>query len=117
MADKQRNYDLTYLEELSAGDSNFVKSIITQFVAEAPNIIEKIKVYTEQRKWPELNYQVHKFASNLAFIGLHDIKDEISKVEASSKNLTDLAEIPAIVDIIVQRCEIAINALKKDFEL
>jgi len=117
MADNLRNYDLTYLEELSAGDSGFVRSIITQFVSEAPLAIKKIKAYVEQRKWLDLNYEIHKFGSNLAFIGLNDIKNEVSKVEISSKNLSDLAEIPVLVDIIVQRCELAIASLTKDFEL
>ncbi len=117
MTEKPGNYDLTYLEELSAGDPGFVKSIITQFVSEAPIAIEKIKINTEQGKWSELNEQVHKFSSNLAFIGLNDIKKELNKVESASKNLTDLAEIPALVDIIVQRCESAIISLTKDFEL
>ena len=117
MNDKLRNYDLSYLEELSAGDSAFIKNIVTQFVAETPDVITKIKASTLQHNWALLNSLMHKFASSLSFIGLNEIKDEVKKVEASSKNLAELDEIPALVNTIVGRCELAIDWLKKDFEL
>ena len=115
--DKSQHYDLTYLEELSAGDPSFVKSILTQFISEAPDVIIKIKTSALEKNWYELNYQMHKFATNLAFVGLNDIKDELNKVEIFSKNKTNLDEIPHLVNIILQRCELAIISLKKDFEL
>jgi len=117
MDDKLRNYDLSYLEELSAGDTAFIKSIISQFVAETPDVIANIKASTLQHNWALLNSLMHKFASSLSFIGLNEINEDVKKVENSSKNLSELAEIPALIDKIVERCEIAIDWLKKDFEL
>jgi HPt (histidine-containing phosphotransfer) domain-containing protein len=110
-------YDLTYLEELSAGDPLFIKSIITQFVAEAPIVIKKIQLAAFQKNWTELAYLVHKFSSNLAFVGLNDISEEVNMLEVFSKNHTDLAAIPGLIEILVNRCELAIYSLKKDFEL
>jgi HPt (histidine-containing phosphotransfer) domain-containing protein len=116
MTNNLRNYDLTYLEELSAGDPAFIKSIILQFLDEAPLVLSKIKLHLEQKNWNDLHYQVHKFAPNLAFIGIVDIKEEVNKLEFFAKNKTDLDSIPALVNIITQRCELAISSLKQDFE-
>jgi len=114
---KSASYDLSYLEELSAGDSLFIKSIIKQFIAEAPEVIQKMVTASNEQNWDDLAYQVHKFVPNLAFIGIHDIKEEMNKLELYSKQRTDLAAIPRLLDILMKRCESAINSLKIDFEL
>jgi HPt (histidine-containing phosphotransfer) domain-containing protein len=110
-------YDLTYLEELSAGDPLFIRDIITQFVAEAPIVIKKIQIAAFQENWTELAYLIHKFGPNLAFVGLNDISEEVNMLEQYSKNHTDLAAIPGLIEVLVNRSELAINSLKKDFEL
>jgi HPt (histidine-containing phosphotransfer) domain-containing protein len=111
------SYDLTYLNELSSGDFLFVQNIIKQFIDEAPLAIEEIFNASNEQKWEDLIYQVHKFAPNLAFIGINDISKEITNLESFAKNRSNLAAIPQLVDILRKRCEIAINSLKKDFEL
>ena len=111
------SYDLSYLTELSAGDSSFIQSIISQFIAEAPTVIHNITVASGEQNWDELAYQVHKFAPNLAFIGINDIKEEVNKLEMFSKQRSNLETIPQLVDILSKRCELAINSLRKDFKL
>jgi HPt (histidine-containing phosphotransfer) domain-containing protein len=111
------SYDLTYLIELSAGDSLFVRSIIKQFITEAPLVMEKLANAYKEHNWDDLAYQVHKFAPSLAFIGINDIIDEVNNLELFSKKRSDLTTIPQLVDILRKRCELAINSLKKDFEL
>lgn len=111
------SYDLSYLTELSGGDSSFIQTIIIQFIAEAPTVIHTIAVASSEQNWDELAYQIHKFAPNLAFIGISDIKEEVNKLESFSKLRTDLEAIPQLVDILSKRCELAINSLRKDFKL
>jgi HPt (histidine-containing phosphotransfer) domain-containing protein len=115
--DESKYYNLAYLKELSAGDTLFVRSIVKQFVAEAPLVIQKIVNASREHNWDDLTYQVHKFIPNLAFVGISDIKDEMYNLELFSKNRTDLSTIPQLVNILEKRCELALNSLKKDFEL
>lgn len=110
-------YDLAYLEELASGDYLFIQSIVKQFVTDAPLIIEKINAAYKQQDWNDLTYQVHKFAPNLAFVGINDIKEETDNLELYSKKQINLTTIPLLVDTLRKRCELAINSLKKDFEL
>jgi HPt (histidine-containing phosphotransfer) domain-containing protein len=110
-------YDLSYLEELSAGDVHFVKNIVSQFVLEAPGTLNRIQLALKEQNWVNLNYEIHKFASNLSFVGVNDIRETIFSLEMSAKNQSNLNSIPELVNILVGRCELAINSLKKDFEL
>ena len=114
---KSLNYDLTYLNELSSGDFLFVQSIIKQFVTEAPLVIEKIDTDYKLQNWDDLTFQVHKFAPNLAFVGINDIKEEMIDLEIFSKKQIHLTKIPQLVDILKKRCELAVSSLKRDFEL
>jgi HPt (histidine-containing phosphotransfer) domain-containing protein len=117
MQHESMNYDLTYLEELSSGDFLFVQSIIRQFVTEAPLAIEKISMAYKLKNWDELTYQIHKFAPNLAFVGINDIREETNNLELFSKKQVNLSMIPVLIEILKNRCEIAVNSLKMDFEL
>jgi HPt (histidine-containing phosphotransfer) domain-containing protein len=112
-----KQYNLSYLEELAAGDTQFIRNIVLQLITEIPVFLQEISIALDEKKWEEIAYLVHKFGSNLSVIGIDDIYEKVNRLEILSKSKTNLEEIPELVDILVKRCESAINSLKKDFVL
>ena len=105
------------MNEISAGDKQFVISIISLFVNEAPQVLKNCSVALIHEQWDELHYLVHKFAPNLSFIGINDIKTEMDKLEKNAKRKTNVQEASWLMSVITARCEAAINGLKQDFNL
>ena len=111
------SYDLTYLEEISAGDQQFVKSIISQFILEAPAVLDRIKTALQAENWADMEYEVHKFAPNLAFVGIDDLKDKMNTLEEMARLKIRDSETFRLLDSVTKRCELAIGDLKNDFNL
>lgn len=110
-------YNLSYLNEISSGDQQFVKSILSQFVNDTPALLIEIQDAYNKRKWTDLHFLVHKFASTLSLIGLNDIHEEMNRLENYAKNMTDSMETGRLVEIVNQRCKVAVQVIKQDFNL
>ncbi len=110
-------YNLTYLNEISSGDRQFVLSILSQFVKDTPVLLDDIREAYKKRDWAELHFLVHKFASTLQLVGLNDIIEEVNQLETFAKNQTDSMETGRLVEIVNQRCEVAVQVIKQDFNL
>ncbi len=110
-------YNLTYLNEISSGDQQFVLSILSQFVKDTPVLLNEIREAYKKRDWADLHFLVHKFASTLLLVGLNDIHEEVSRLENFVKNRTDSMETGLLVEIVNHRCEVAVQVIKQDFNL
>jgi HPt (histidine-containing phosphotransfer) domain-containing protein len=108
-------YDLSYLEEISGGDNAFVQSMVSQFIVEAPDIIKRLHEHAAAERWDELYFAIHKFAPNLAFVGLTGIRIHIDDLEDRCKHKLKLNTVPGLVSIIGETCEFAVKKLKEDF--
>ena len=111
------SYDLTYLVELSAGDKQFVHNIVSQFVLSVPEVFAKITDALEKERWEELEYELHKFAPSLAFVGIADLKQDIYSLEEYARKKNAHENAHRALESIINRCETAVLDLKRDFNL
>ena len=112
-----KSYNLSYLEEISGGDKEFVNEMITEFLKEAPVVTLSIETYFKQEKWSELYAAVHRFAPNYDFVGNQDLKLNISLLESASKHMRDLEKIDLYIVHIKKLTAQIIEELKTDFKL
>lgn len=110
-------YNLTYLNDISSGDKQFVLSILSQFVNDTPALLLEIQATYNERNWTDLHFLVHKIASTLSLIGLKDIHEDMSRLEKLAKDSTDSMETGRLVEFVIRRCEVAVQVIKHDFNL
>jgi len=92
------NYD--YLNEISDGDFDFQKELVTIFLKEIPIQISKLKTANENFAFKEIHILSHSIKTSFSMIGIEILKDKFISLENLVKNIEfeNNSEIKSIVD-------------------
>lgn len=108
-------YDLSYLNEFTEGDGKFLQQLIQYFIASAPAVLESMKQAVADREWDELGRIVHKFGSELSFLGVNQLERDIRTLEQLAGRHEETEEIAQLTAKIYEACGLIIARLAKDF--
>jgi HPt (histidine-containing phosphotransfer) domain-containing protein len=96
------NINLEYLETMTDGDADMMKTMLEMLLVEIPEEFEKMKVALKAKNWEELFQLSHKMKTTLSFIG-NSTMIEINKVlEDNTRHRTDLASVPTLVKTLLE---------------
>jgi len=110
-------YNLEYLEEISAGDKEFIKDMLLDFVNQTPQTLAEIETQIKQAEWYELYKIIHKFIPSFEYVGAENVRAELRIVEHCAKTSTDVDKIIPIINKVKEFCTEIISELKTDFNL
>jgi len=85
--------DLSYLNEISDGDQDFVVSILSTFVEEVPKDIDHINKALEENNIAQVGKLAHKNKSTLQLLGLKNLKSLAFDIEQAAKKDASNPEI------------------------
>jgi HPt (histidine-containing phosphotransfer) domain-containing protein len=93
--------DLTYLKELSGGNEEFLKQIITIFLEDTPDMLNKIKDGISSGNLEQVRFYSHKLVSQLPMVGINDAVDDARTIDREYKSLPDMPQrVARMIDII-----------------
>ena len=82
--------DLSYLKELSRGNHQFVKDMVTIFLEENPAEIAMLDKGIREKDFNLINASAHKLRSTVPFVGIDKyIEKEITEVEKLAVNKSE----------------------------
>ena len=101
--------DLTFLNEISDGDQDFITDVLNTFLVEMPKDMAHLERALEAQDAVEIGRVAHKTKSTLQTLGLHELKDLAYSIERRAKQgATAQALIPdsnTFMDYICQACK------------
>lgn len=110
------SYNLDEVKEMAGGDEEFMLVVVQTFLEEIPPDVEAMNEAIGNDN-PSLAYQyAHKMKPNLQLFGLN-LMDQILIIEAWSKKGQRKDEVPEAAEKITKKVDVAVSALKRDFEL
>ena len=110
------SYNLDEVKEMAGGDDDFMGVGVQTFLEEIPPDVAAMNDAIENDN-PSLAYQyAHKMKPNLQLFGLN-LMEQIKIIEAWSKHGQRKDEVPEASAAITKKVDVAIIALKRDFEL
>jgi HPt (histidine-containing phosphotransfer) domain-containing protein len=111
-----KHTDLKYLRGLAKGSNAFIVQMLNIYIRQTPGALEQIENALKDKDWKALRATVHKLRPSVIFVGLTEIKKDISVLEDYAIEESHLDEIPALVDKITKVCTEAIPELKEKLE-
>lgn len=66
------NTDLQYLDELSGGNIDFKKTMISQFIAQVPDELNQLEAFLERKDYLSAKQTAHNLKTSVSFLGLTD---------------------------------------------
>ena len=113
----EKHYRLDYLKSVSGGDESFILDMLVTFISNVPEELNKIKGFVNQKNWNKAGQTAHKFASNLLFLEIEELKSIAIEIEENGINETNIDKIPRLVQDLENGCNQIIDELKRDFNV
>ena len=85
--------DLTYLNQISDGDKEFINDILKTFLEEMPKDIKQIEDGLNSNNNALIGKMAHKSKATLHLLGLEDLKNFALNIEQTIKKDTNHPEI------------------------
>lgn len=90
----QKVTNLTYLNEISKGDANFIKEMISIFLSESPDEISQLGKAITSVNFDKIRSVSHHMKSTIPFVGLDLlIGKELEQIEDLALNKKDIQTI------------------------
>ena len=77
--------DLTYLKQISNGDTGFIKEMIGIYLKETPIAIINLEKHLKNKDWKMLREVIHKMKAAFSFFGLKDMYCLLDSMEEYSE--------------------------------
>jgi len=100
-------YDLSLVQSVSEGDTEFLKKMVLLFIKTVPQNVDELRKALQTENWDQVRKMAHKLKSTVDSMGVKTIREDIRLVEANAKDLKSLDEIPTLVhkiEEVIGRC-------------
>jgi CheY-like chemotaxis protein len=110
-------YNLSLVNDLAEGNTDFVKSLVQIFIDTIPPTSKEMLAYIEQAEWEQAGKLAHKLKSTIDTMQVVSIKEDIRFIELNGKNKTNIDQIPSIANKVDAVITTTTTQLKAEFEL
>lgn len=89
--------DTAYLEEVTNGNSNYIRQIVELFLKQTPDDISTLQTHIQNQNWDEVRKQAHYLKPTFIYVGAKHIHQQITSIEQSAKQKVSLDKLPDVV--------------------
>lgn len=107
-------YNLATLNNLGRGNEDFVKKMISIFINQTNETLEKADEALNANDFLEVSRLIHKIKPSIESVGVDSIKNEVITLEKISKETQDKESITKLFILIKTTLAIVIEQLKTD---
>lgn len=104
--------DLTYLNEISGGDEEFIAEMIETFLEETPKDAADMRTHLGEQNWTELGKVAHKLKSSIKMFGFETLKNQVLFLEQSGKSGENTDVLPSKVNEFLDGLDAALEELR-----
>ncbi len=79
--------DLTYLETVGAGDTDFIKQMLEMFQKSTLPEIDNLEQFYETKDWTMFTSTAHKIKAPMQMLGQESMREQLIQLEMAGKGL------------------------------
>ncbi len=110
-------YSLEKLNDMAAGDEDFILSVISVFLEEVPQDLEDLENAINTGDYENVYKLAHKIKPNVDLLGMEQTRAIALDIENLGKNKENSAEIESKFPVLKKDIQQVISELRKDFEV
>lgn len=93
---KGKLYDLQQLNDIAAGNEEFVTKMVHMFLEMTPALVERIEAGLQTQDWIEVRSAAHKMKPSVDMMGIKSLYEVVREIEGNAKTETNLEQIPEL---------------------
>jgi HPt (histidine-containing phosphotransfer) domain-containing protein len=115
--ESKKLFDLTNLNEMLGGDQKAIFQMVKIFLQATPESLSELnKCYTKE-DYDGVSKLAHKLKSSVDIFCIHDIKQDIRRLENITRDNINIDEVPELVEKINNILNLAIEQVKEEKEV
>jgi len=107
------NIDLTYLQEISGGDTSFIKEMLELYINTTAQEVALYKNLLQNQDYEGINHLAHKMKAPIQMLGANELFNLVRTVENNSKKGIELNFLPEQISRIEQLVTESIDEIQK----
>ncbi len=104
--------NLSYLQSISDGNSEFLQEIILTFIKQTPTLLLDMATASNSQNWKQVGDLAHKLKPNLTLLGIKQLGSLVLSIEADGRSNNSVDTLPRRVELLIDTCHLAIEELK-----
>jgi len=103
--------DLTYLREMSGGNKDLIKEMISIFNTQVGEFARDMDNHLEKKEYELLGKLAHKAKSSISIMGLDNLAKELKRLENLAKEGKETDKYAGIISLFKEETQIAVDEL------
>lgn len=104
--------DLSYLQEASNYNEEFIKEMIHIFLRQTPGYLDDIRMLAKEKEWDKVKALLHKLKPTMPMMGIKEGEKLVLNLESDVKALINLDKVMPRLKELENICEMAYIELK-----
>ncbi len=105
--------DLSYLEEIANGNTDFIIEMIDLFLQQAPESLALISDKINKKEFNAVGNTAHKLKPTFAMIGVLAGRELAERIEKSSRGAYELELLPELVEELTTIATMSVEKLNR----
>lgn len=106
--------DLSYLKEITGGESSIVEEMIEMFIGQVEEFKENLNKHLADENWLELGKEAHKAKSSVLIVGMEELGKNLKKLQLLTEEEDDIETYPEYVQMFEEQCNAAVIELQEE---
>lgn len=108
--------DLSYLKEITGGESSIVIEMVEMFIAQVDEFKENLTKYLNDKNWVDLGKEAHKAKSSVLIVGMEELGKNLKKLQLLTEEEKEIETYPDYVKMFLEQCDAAIGELQEELK-
>lgn len=108
--------DLTYLKEITGGESSIVTEMVEMFIEQVDEFKVNLNKFLEEKNWVELGKEAHKAKSSVLIVGMEELGKNLKKLQLLTEEENEIDTYADYVKMFNEQCTAGIEELKEELK-
>jgi HPt (histidine-containing phosphotransfer) domain-containing protein len=105
--------DLTYLKEMSGGNKDLIREMITIFNTQVVEFGRDMDTLLEKKEYEQLGKLAHKAKSSISIMGMKDLAVELKTLENLTREGKQTEKYAGLISSFNNQTQLAVQELKE----
>ncbi len=105
--------DLTYLKEVTGGETEFMKDMINIFIEQVPEFIENMENHNNNGNYIDLGKEAHKAKSSVIILGMNELGVKMKELQILTEKNEAVSSYLSYIDEFKTQCNGAVKELQE----
>lgn len=108
--------DLTYLKEITGGESSIVTEMVEMFIDQVGEFKENLNKFYNEKNWVDLGKEAHKAKSSVLIVGMEELGKNLKKLQLLTEEEKEVETYYDYIKMFEEHCDAALVELKEELQ-